>query len=233
MGLMGHVERVVVISIGGSILASPTPNLSYIKDFSKMLVDLRENGTRAMVVVGGGKAARDYQQAARDLGADDEFCDRVGIGVTRLNAMLLAAALGDDGEGDILVEPIEYTEDRILIMGGVKPGQTTDAVAADLAVANGARLFIEATNVNGVYDSDPRKNPDAKRIESLTFDELIEIVGTEHSPGMNTVIDPKAAGIMKENNLKTYVLNGSDIANMKRAISGKGFDGTTISIKSR
>ena len=119
-------------------------------------------------------------------------------------------------------------EGLVLVMGGVKPGQTTDAVAADLAVANGSRLFIEATNVDGVYDYDPRKNPDALRIEHLTFDELIEIVGTEHTPGMNTVIDPKAARIMKEHSLTTYVLDGSDIANMEQAILGEEFEGTTI-----
>jgi uridylate kinase len=218
----------VVISIGGSILASPRPNISYIKDFAKVLKGLRAEGILPMVVVGGGKVARDYQVHARELGSSEEFLDKIGIGVTRLNAMLLLAALGEDAVEEVPEEPMEYSGDKILVMGGVKPGQTTDAVAAQLAVINKAGLLVNATNVDGVYDSDPRENPDAKRFERLTFDELLNIVASDHRAGMSAVFDPVAAGIVQHSKIRTLIVYGGEVENIKNAITGARFKGTIV-----
>jgi uridylate kinase len=218
----------VVISIGGSILASPRPNISYIKDFTKMLRGLRDEGILPMVVVGGGKVARDYIEKARHLGASDEFCDLMGILVTRLNAMLLSAALGEDALGKVPEEPVEYSGDKILVMGGVKPGQTTDAVSAQLAVMNKAALLVNATNVDGVYDSDPRENPRAKRFDRLTFPELMNIVDSDHKAGMSAVFDPLAAGIVYQSKIRTLIVYGGEVENIKNAITGARFKGTTV-----
>ncbi|NOZ77031.1 MAG: UMP kinase [Euryarchaeota archaeon] len=218
----------VVISIGGSILASPKPNPGYIKDFAKMLKELRGGGILPMVVVGGGQVARDYIEEGRRLGATEELCDRMGILVTRLNAMLLVAALGQDAEEGVPVETGVYSGEKVLVMGGVKPGQTTDAVAARLAVVNNASLLVNATNVDGVYDSDPRENPEARLFERLSHQELLDIVGTGHRAGVSAVFDPTAASIVKEAGIKTLVVQGGDVQNIKNAVLGASFKGTTI-----
>lgn len=217
-----------VISIGGSIIASPTPNLDYIKSFSNLLIRLRKEGYKLGVVTGGGKLARDYIAAARELGTrSDEFLDEIGISATRMNAQLLIAALGEHAYRKI---PTDYDCDfkKILVMGGTKPGQTTDAVAAKLAAKCRADLLVIATNVSGVYDSDPKKNPKAKKFDLLTSAQLIKIVGRKYSPGMTGAIDPIAAGVIRRKKMKTIVVDGRNMENIANAIRGGKHGGTVI-----
>ncbi len=219
----------VVISMGGSILASPSPNIELIKDFAKLLVSLKDDGHSIKVVVGGGELARKYIGAAKEMGADWKSSDRIGIAATRMNAMLLRAALGEHASGNVPVDTeIDCESDEILVMGGVKPGQTTDAVAAELAVRCSADLFLIGTNVDGVYDGDPRKDPNAKKIKELSSSELLEIVGESHSPGMKTVVDPAAALKIHESGIKTIVVDGRRLENLENAILGKEHGGTDI-----
>jgi len=99
------------------------------------------------------------------------------------------------------------------------------------ARAIGARVLVNATNVDGVYSEDPRKNPDAVRFESLTPEELIEIVGESHTAGNSTVIDPVAARVIREGGLRTLILDGRDLQNMENAILGRPFRGTLVQEK--
>lgn len=219
----------VVISMGGSILASPSPNIELIRAFADMLVSLKDEGHNIKVVVGGGKLARDYISAAGELGADWKSSDRIGIAGTRMNAMLLCSALSGHANEEIPQDTeIDCESDKILVMGGVKPGQTTDAVAAELAVRCNADLFLVGTNVDGVYGGDPRKDPNARKINSMNTSELLEIVGEAHSPGMKAVIDPVAAVKIHESGIKTIVVDGRNLENIENAIRGKEHGGTDI-----
>ena len=127
---------------------------------------------RVYVVVGGGGEARRYIGVARTLGIDEATLDETGILVTRLNARLLIAALGDAAYPRV---PETYAAakecgvaGRIVVMGGVAPGQTTDAVAAVLAEEVGADLLINATSVPGIFTADPKRDPSATRYETMT-----------------------------------------------------------------
>lgn len=214
----------IVVSVGGSVLArvlSPEKFRSYaaaLKDISKK--------NAVFIVTGGGKAARDYIGVARDLDADEATCDLIGIELTRLNARLLIAALGDDAYYE---PPRNYKEaknaslsGKIVVMGGVTPGQTTDAVSAVLAEYIGADMLINATAIDGVYTSDPKKNRDAKKFDSMTPQQLIEIVmKTEMVAGANSPVDLLAAKIIERSNIKTIVLNGEDPQSIVDAVSGK------------
>lgn len=204
----------VVISIGGSIIASPV-NLEYIKNFSKLLSKLHGEGYKLMVVVGGGRLAREYIEAAKKLGASDDYCDEIGIAATRMNAMLLVSALGSEAM-------------NINVTGGVEPGQTTDAVAAKLARKHKAELLVIATNVAGVYDSDPNKNKTAKKFDSLTSEQLLKIVGRKYHPGLAAVVDPIAAEVIHKSKIKTIVVDGRKLENIENAIKGKRHGGTVI-----
>ncbi len=222
------MSRRIVISLGGSVMASPSPNTEYIKALSKILLGLRAEGFELCVVVGGGQMARDYIRFAREFGADEELCDQVGIAATRLNASLLLAALGDGAVG--VAEDLDfYKAGKILVMGGLKPGQTTDAVAAALAAKRKADLLINATNVDGVYDKDPKTNKDAKKFDKLSFDELLRIVSKEHVAGHKTVLDPTAAGIIRDKKIKLLVLDGRIPENIEKAVRGEKVSGTLVS----
>lgn len=221
----------VVIGIGGSILASPSINLDYIKRFANFLIKLYKRGYKLMVVVGGGKAAKDYITMARKLGAKDELLDEIGIAFTRVNAMLLQAALGGHAVKRIPVE-VKKTRDfeGILVMGGTTPGQTTDTVAAQLAWLSKAELLLIASNVDGVYDSDPKVNPEARLYPRLSTAELLDLASKRgHKPGYTGIIDPAAARIIHEKKIKTIVVNGADLDNMEKAITGASYKGTLVS----
>lgn len=211
----------IVIDIGGSILASPRPDLEYIKNFAEFLVELSAKN-EVFVVVGGGEVARKYILVAKKLGAGNEYCDEIGILATKLNAMLLLASLKKLAKANKKIpESIEEVpcNQKIFIMGGTKPGQTTDAVAAGIARKCKADLLVIATNVDGIYEEDPKKNPLAKRFEKLSFSELLEFVKNyEHEPGFSGVIDKTAAKIIAKDKIKTVVVNGKKIENIRKAI---------------
>ena len=211
----------IVIDIGGSILASPEPNLEYIKNFAEFLVELSKKN-KVFVVVGGGEVARKYISVAKKLGVSDEYCDEIGILATKLNAMLLAASLEKlvktNKKIPNSIEEVPCNE-KIFIMGGTKPGQTTDAVAASIARKCKAELLIIATNVDSIYEEDPRKNPLAKRFEKLSFSELLTFVKNyEHKPGFSGAIDKAAAEIIAEDMIRTLVIDGRKIENIRKAI---------------
>lgn len=146
-----------------------------------------------------------------------------------MNAHLLLAALGKHAQQRIPLDTVKeaVTPGLITVMGGTHPGQTTDGVSVKLARAIGCKDVINVTNVDGVYEKDPRKNPGIPMLEKITHDKLIDIVGTHFTPGMNTVIDPIAAKILKDDNINCYVLGG-DLDNIEKCILGSSFKGTTI-----
>ncbi|ODS37753.1 MAG: hypothetical protein A7316_06600 [Candidatus Altiarchaeales archaeon WOR_SM1_86-2] len=225
----------IVISIGGSIIAPLNLDVEYIKRFSGFVKELSERHSVG-IVVGGGRIARDYISVSRSFGASEFFSDLIGIEASRLNAMLLTASLHGIGvrvnkKPALTIEGAarEMGHHGAAVMGGTHPGHTTDGVAAMLAEYTGADLLINATSIDGVYTADPKKDPGAEKIERLNFDELIEIVGRgEATAGRSTIIDLVAAKVMKRSRIRTCVLDGRDLENMRDAVSGKKFVGSVI-----
>jgi uridylate kinase len=221
----------VVISVGGSVLV-PEISAERVSEFAHVVENVAEEHS-VTVVVGGGKTAREYIGVARELGSNDAICDYLGIDVTRINARLLIAAL----EGVAYPEPLEsyreaedaLADDKVPVMGGNAPGQTTDAVAAVFSEYTDADLLVYATSVDGVYTADPSADDEARKIESLTPQELIGIVmETQMEAGANSVVDALAAKIIERSGMHTLVLDGTDPADIERAVLEGSHDGTEI-----
>ena len=223
---------ILVVSIGGSVLTS---NLDpeRIRKYASSIQALAEEHT-TYIVVGGGRIARDYITAARDLGANEVECDIIGIDMTRINAKLLIAAL------DNTAYPVPLTSyqdarnaaltGRVVVMGGLIPGQTTDAVSAVLAEYVGADLLINATSVDGVYTADPNLDSKAEKISSMTPSQLVDIViKIDMSAGSNSPLDPLAAKIIQRCGIKTIVIDGREPGNINEAAAGR-HNGTLISV---
>ena len=228
--------KTIVLSLGGSILF-PSLEKNTLKTYVPVLKSLSEK-RRIFVVVGGGGEARRYIDVAREHSVDDGTCDEIGILVTRLNATMLCAALGDAAYPRIPENQTEAIEaslsGKIVVMGGITPGQTTDAVAAVLAERTRADVMINLTSVDGIYDKDPRKYRTAKRFEHLTPTELIETVGKgDLKAGANNVIDLVAAKVTARSGVPLLVFDGRDAANLKRAVEDGTFSGTTVSSKKK
>jgi uridylate kinase len=228
--------KTIVISLGGSILI-PSLEKNKIKEYLPVLNEIAELH-RLFVVVGGGGEARRYITVARNLGIDEGTSDEIGILITRLNANLLIAALGERAYPKVAEshsEAKKFAESgKIVVMGGITPGQTTDAVAAVLAERVGASVFINVTSVDGIYSADPKKDKKAKRFETLTPHQLLEIVGgTALTAGSNTVLDIVAARVVERSHIPLVVLDGRNPGNLSRAIRTGEYSGTMVSEKKK
>jgi len=220
----------VVVSIGGSILVPGENDAEFIRKLADMLKEVSKE-VQVAVVCGGGKTARYYAGIARDLDGDTYDQDILGIAATRMNAQLLSLALGDMPE--TISDDVEQTAKasvpgKIVVMGGTVPGHTTDAVSSMLAAAMKADRIINGTSVDAVYTDDPRKNPDAKKITSMTIDELGDIVYKEHGASKSSVFDPLGVKLAKENKMDILIIEGRNLDELKNAILGKKINGTFV-----
>ena len=182
------------------------------------------------LIVGGGRIARTYIEKGRKLNLDENTLDKLGIEITRVNAQLLAGVIGISNKNiPLTTDEAKKIDKPIVIMGGTVPGHSTDLVGAELAEKTDADKFIIATNVDGIYDKDPNKYRDAKKLNKVTINELIKKYGIDWSTaGSNVVVDGPALEIIKKAKITTFVLNGGRLNQLERAINNKSFDGTII-----
>ncbi|MCL7475184.1 MAG: UMP kinase [Methanosarcinales archaeon] len=222
---------IIVVSIGGSVLTSDL-DPERIQKYAKSIEQLAKVHT-VYVVVGGGRVAREYIKTARVLGANHVECDIIGIDITRINARLLISALGKRA----YLEPAtSYPEaakaalaGHIVVMGGLIPGQTTDAVSAVLAEYVGADLLINATSVDGVYSADPNTDKDARKFDTMTPAQLVDVVmKIDMVAGSNSPLDPLAAKIIQRCGIRTIVIDGREPHNIIEAAAGR-HSGTLVS----
>lgn len=214
----------IVITIGGSIIIKDH-NYKKFQDYATVLRAMAVEN-QVMVVVGGGRTARDYIGIARDLGASEALCDDIGIEVTRLNARLLITALGGDAYPKVphnFSEALEFsTSGKIVVMGGTEPAHSTDAVGSILAEFVGAELLLNATSVDGLFDKDPNKYPDAQMIGEITPRDMLEMLSDkEMKAGTYEFLDKTAIQIIGRSRIKTVILNGEDPENLDKAINNK------------
>ena len=216
----------IVVKIGGHLISTKDGiNIDLFKRYSRLFSEIYDGG-RWCIVVGGGEEARRYVKAARSLGVNESICDLIAVKVTRINALLLASLLGKRAIQKIpesLEELIQYSSrGRIVVMGGLQPGQSTIAVSALAAEAINADKLIVATDVDGIYTDDPKLNPDARLLEEVTLSQLMEIVEkTSHKAGEYKLIDMVAYKVLSRSHIQTIYLNGIDPENVRRAIMGE------------
>jgi uridylate kinase len=222
----------IAISAGGSIMIPDAPDVGYLRQLASELVSLSAH-FRVFVVAGGGKLARSYIQAARQLGADETALDHIGIDATRLNARVLIAALGEHAAlspaltFEAAVEASMFYP--VVVMGGTHPGHTTDAVAVMLAERARALRILILTNVDGVYSADPRLDRSAKRLDRLTAAELVAVTAKATvEAGSTGVIDALGCRIIQRARIPTSVLHGRDFDAMRAAAEGRPFKGSLV-----
>lgn len=223
----------ITICFGGSIFNPEKIESEPLKEIAQVLVELKEEGHEILVVTGGGHTAKNYIRAAEELGSSHKDLDQLGIIITRLNARLLISALGELAEPE---PPHNFEKairsnlsNKIPVMGGTKPGHTTDAVAAELADTSESDLLIFFTDVDGVYTADPKEDENAEKISKMTTSELAELMSKmEFKPGMTAIIDPLAAEILQKTDIRTLVLGRGKIKRLPEIIDGSPHNGTEI-----
>jgi uridylate kinase len=223
----------VVLSIGGSsINPNGKPDINFLKGMAKIL---KESKNEFGIVTGGGSVARAYARAAKELGASEYDADSVAIVATKQNAHLMIAALGDMVHPNV---PMTFERARmdlgkrhkVVVMGGTIPGITTDSDSALLAEAIGAKRIVNISNVDAIYDSDPRKNPNAKRFDRLTYEQLIGLAvrSDKRTAGTHFVFDMLACKLISRSKIETHFVSGKNLKDVTNAIEGKKHKGTVV-----
>ncbi len=214
------MER-VVIKLSGSVFTNATKGS--LRRYARML---REIGRKVqpIAVAGGGKPARDYIELARQLGADESSLDQIGIEISRLNAMMLIFALGDKAYpcAPRNLEEVSMAAEtgKIVVTGGLHPGQSTNATSALIAEKVKARSFINATDVDGIYDSDPKKNRKARLMKRVSARELLKMLSSGSSvAGTYDLMDIVALKVIDRSKIPTRVIR-AEIGTIKRAVAG-------------
>jgi uridylate kinase len=156
---------------------------------------LRKEGHELIIATGGGGNARSYVQAIREIGATETVCDEMGIACTRLNAKLMISALEENAYPYIPKNTHEVSvaieSGKIIVLGGLNPGHSTDAVAAIVSELVRASMLIKATDSDGIFTEDPKKNPSARKLDTITCKELLKMVlSTSLSAGEYELFDP-------------------------------------------
>jgi len=238
--MIRKVSNTFVLSLGGSVFAPNGKhngiNVEYLKAFEKFIrKQIAEKNRRFFIITGGGFTARLYRDAAKEAAGsdiDNEDLDWLGTHATRLNAHLVRTIFRDIAYPWILKhydvvdkKAINYD---LVVGGGWKPGWSSDYCAVMAAIDYHSEVLINLSNIDQVYDKDPNEHKDAKAIESMKWDELIGIVGSEWSPGLNMPFDPIASKIAKEEHLKVVICNGHNLDNLEKILDEKEFLGTVI-----
>jgi len=218
-----------VLRIGGSVLGSP-PSAKVVNAYAEVIADLNFEGNSVAVVVGGGEVSREYIRSAAAMGLSSYQQDTVAIHASRLNARLVAMKLGGVSSVPTSIDGMlqRLARNRVAVMGGLKPGITTDTVAAIVAAKWRADILVKASDQNGIYTEDPRVNRKARKLDRLSYEKMKQILGGSHRPGIHSIVDPVAVDQLIESRVKLVVLNGADPKGVIKAIHGEKI-GTVVS----
>ncbi|MGH7203464.1 MAG: UMP kinase, partial [Candidatus Levyibacteriota bacterium] len=193
----------------------------------------KDNKRQFFLIIGGGATARHYIEAGRAVVGHElphEDMDWLGVHGTTLNAHLVRTIFRDIAHPKLIrhYDIIRKVYEPVVVAAGWKPGWSTDYCATLLCEDYGVKTVINLSNIQQVYDKDPKKFPDAKPLDKLTWKEMRAIVGDTWTPGLNAPFDPIAAKKAQELGVKVVVMSGSDLENVSNYINSKPFNGTVI-----
>lgn len=225
---MGNWE---VLSLGGSLVCPEKIDFEYLREFKRFVLKWLKKRKRFIIFVGGGNTAREYQKSAKDLRVSNKVdLDWIGIYATFLNATIVRTIFGDIALPQIITDPTQKirTNKKVIIGGGWKPGRSTDYDAVLMAKTMGVKRVVNLSNIDVVYDKDPKKFDDAKPLRQISFNQLLKITGRKWIPGANLPFDPIAAKLAQREKIEIIVLNGRNLKNLDNLLNKKDFIGTRI-----
>lgn len=225
--------RRVLLKLSGEALQGDAIGASIdttiLEGIAQQIRGVTQLGVEVAVVIGGGNLFRGLTGAA--AGMDRTAADTMGMLATLMNCLAMQDALLRCGQSASVMSAIpvmqvcdpftrrgaiarlEAGEVTLLAGGTGNPYFTTDTAAALRALEVGADVFIKATKVDGVYDKDPEKHPDAKRFETVTYEEVVE--------RQLRVMDLTAVTLCRDNSLPLVVFDMGQPGNIERVVRGE------------
>lgn len=224
----------IVMSVGGSLIVPDTIDTAFLSSFKNLVEDqITLFGRRFIVIAGGGRTARRYQDAAAQVTElDPEDLDWMGIHATRLNGHLLRTVFREMAYPVIVTNPDESgdvpKDTSLIVAAGYRPGASTDLRAVQIAAHRGAKKLVNLSNIDYVYTKDPRTNPDAEKIEDITWHEFMRLIPKDWNPGLSSPFDPVAARAAEAYGIEVSIINGNKIEELEKYLNGEPFMGTKI-----
>lgn len=228
------MKNPTIISLGGSLIVPDTIDTVFLSQFKKLLETEIEKGREFVVVLGGGKTARRYQAAGKEVASlTPDDVDWLGIYSIQLNAELVRIIFGTLAHERVVIKPsdIPSVKKPLAVAGAEEPGHSSDFDAVEMALQANAKTIINMSNIDYVYEKDPRVFPEAKKVEKASWPEFRKILPPVEAwePGSNTPFDPVAAKRAEELGLEVVIMNGKPLDNLRNYLEGKSFKGTVIS----
>jgi uridylate kinase len=222
----------VVVSVGGSLIIPNELDTTFLSNFRELVLRKIGDGLSFFIITGGGKTARRYQDAALETRGDlpREDLDWLGIHSTRLNAHLLRTLFKEESQACIVKNFSRKVSARadVVIGAGWKPGWSTDYCAVLAAKHLGAKKLVNLSNIDYVYTKDPRKFPDAQRIEKIEWPNFRKLIPDHWDPGLSSPFDPVAAKEAEAMKLEVAIINGKKLSEFEKYLNGDSFTGTII-----
>jgi len=230
----------IVVKIGGSLLFTKQRKINTKKLTEFCDIIKQKKGFKSIVIVcGGGIIARDYIDSVRNGSDNEAMCDIMGIEISRINAKLIITHLGEDAYPVVpkTVEDVSIAlqYNKIVVMGGLQPGQSTTSVAAEIAEYIKADQLVILTDVDGIFDKDPKTHKTAKLIEHLDYNQLQDLIlnnfGDEQAmAGEYRIFDVVSLQILRRSNLNVLIASGENLTQFRNYWKGdSGIIGTEIS----
>ena len=204
-------NEIIIISVGGSLICPDNIDIAFLKKLKEIVIGQIKERKRFVLITGGGKTARNYQFAAREVGLlDNEDLDWLGIHATRINAHLIRTIFKKYAHPQIIKHPFEKIsfKEKILVVAGWKPGFSTDYDAVLLAKQFKVKKIINLSNIDYVYDQDPSKSANVKPFKTMAWDDFRQLFGNKWNPGLNSPFDPVASKEAEKLKMIIYIING-------------------------
>lgn len=225
----------IVLSLGGSLVNTENGiDTAFLNQIRQILQNSQYSFA---IVTGGGKAARKYAKEIRSKGGNEFEADEAAIKATKENAKAVIDVFSSSGANICKKVCLDFNEARkeakrykFIAMGGTIPGITTDADSALLTEALNSKRLVNISNVDAIYDSNPKENKNAKKFSELSYEELINLAckSDTRKAGENFVFDILACKIIARSKIETHFVSGKNLIDLENAIDGKDHNGTIV-----
>jgi len=223
--------QTVVLSLGGSLVNPGTPDVQYVASLVRLLRGMKY---KFCIVVGGGRLARQWAEAARKKGGSEFDADEAAIKATKKNAQIVIDAIGKDVNAKVCETfddaRRQFARHKFTVMGGTIPGITTDSDAVLLAECVGAKRVLNLSNIDGIYSDNPVRNHNAKKFHKMSYAQLIDLAGKNdmRTAGTHFVFDFLACKLIARSKIEAHFVHGKNLLDVRKAADGKPHGGTVV-----
>jgi len=223
----------IVMSVGGSLIVPDQIDTAFLKKFKRFILSETEKGKKFVIITGGGRTARRYQDAARNASqVTSDDLDWLGLHATRLNGHLMRTIFRDIAHPVIITNPDEVLDvpknAKLIVAAGYRPGASTDLRAVQIATNLQATRLINLSNIDYAYTRDPKKYKDAEKIKEIVWKDFRALLPEKWDPGLSSPFDPIAAREAEKNNIQVAIINGSKLTQVEKFIQEEKFIGTLV-----